>query len=109
MKTLEYQICLANTFNNKESISKSWLYEFLKLLNNEKVALVDNYLNQLGPSNFGDNQKQNVAILLWKCIPSKAAFAQELNSFLLDKMENNVDVAFKIPPYIENAINHLVQ
>lgn len=109
VKTLEYQICLANTFNNKESISKSWLYEFLKLLNNEKVALVDNYLNQLGPSNFGDNQKQNVAILLWKCIPSKAAFAQELNSFLLDKMENNVDVAFKIPPYIENAINHLVQ
>ena len=52
--------------------------------------------------------QQNVALLMWKCLPGKAEFAQVLNSFLLDKKEMGGDIKFTLPTYIQNALIHLV-
>lgn len=57
---------------------------------------------------MNDEEQQNVALLMWKCLPSKAEFAQRLNSFLLDKKEEGGDMKFIVPMYIQDAINHLV-
>lgn len=53
-------------------------------------------------------EQQNVALLMWKCIPGKAGFAQILNSFLLDKIDEAEEIKFSLPQYIQNAITFLV-
>ena len=58
---------------------------------------------------MNDEEQQNVALLIWKCLPSKAEFAQALNSYLLEKLDENSDIKFAIPPYIQDAIVHLVR
>lgn len=107
-KTLEYQICLANIYDSIIETKESNLYEYIKILNAQGVRCVDAYLNTIKAQSLNDEQKQNAAILLWKCLPSKAGFAQGLCSFLLKKMENSETVKFSVPSYIVNAINHLV-
>ncbi len=62
----------------------------------------------LGEGEMSEVEQQNVALLMWKCLPSKAEFAQTLNSFLLDKKGIGGDIKFTLPPYIQDAITHLV-
>ena len=63
-------------------------------------------ISVIGP--FDDVEQQNVALLMWKCLPRKAGFAQTLNSFLIDKIETGGDVQFTVPTYSQEAISHLV-
>lgn len=107
-KTLEYQICKANVFANKNSTQGSWLYELIKLDHKERVKKVDAYLGSIDGENLNDEQQQNVALLLWKSLPSKAGFAQRLDAFLIEKLETKGDIKFTVPKYICDAINHLV-
>lgn len=107
-KTLEYQICRANVNASKDETKASWLYELIKDENPDGIGKVDTYLGSLGNGIMSDEQQQNVALLLWKCLPGKAGFAQTLNAFLLDKLESGGDVKFTVPSYICDAINHLV-
>ena len=65
-------------------------------------------MTTLGDRDMTEEEQQNVALLLWKCLPGKAGFAQTLNAFLLDKMEADSAVKFTVPTYIQNAINHLI-
>lgn len=107
-KTLEYQICKANVFANKETTKETWLYELIKQENAEGIGKVDSYMLGLEDRDMNEEEQQNVALLMWKCLPSKAEFAQTLNSFLLDKKEIGGDIKFSLPPYIQDAITHLV-
>lgn len=107
-KTLEYQICRANVNASKDETKASWLYELIKEENPDGIGNVDTYLGTLGEGAMSDEQQQNVALLMWKCIPCKAGFAQTLNAFLLDKLESGGDMKFMVPSYICDAINHLV-
>ena len=107
-KTLEYQICKANVYVSIETMKETWLYELVRQVNPEGIDKVDSYMVGLGDRNMSEEEQQNVALLMWKCLPRKAEFAQTLNSFLLDKKEEGGDVKFAIPPYIQNAITHLV-
>jgi len=107
-KTLEYQICKANVFANKETTRETWLYELIKQENIEGINKVDSYMTGLGEGEMSEVEQQNVALLMWKCLPSKAEFAQTLNSFLLDKKGIGGDIKFTLPPYIQDAITHLV-
>ena len=66
------------------------------------------YMDQVAGSNMNEEEQQNVALLMWKCLPGKAEFAQILNSFLLDKIYEGSDIKFNVPTYIEDAINHLI-
>ena len=107
-KTLEYQICKANVSTNQETTKDSWLYELIRRDNADGIGKVDTYLQTLGDRNLSEEEQQNVALLMWKCLPGKAGFAQTLNTFLLNKMDTGEDVKFTVPSYIQEAINHLV-
>lgn len=107
-KTLEYQICKANVCVDKEMTKETWLYELIQQENPEGISKVNSYMSGLGNRDMSEEEQQNVALLMWKCLPSKAEFAQTLNSFLLDKEEIGGDIKFTLPPYIQDAITHLV-
>lgn len=107
-KTLEYQICKANVFANKEMTKETWLYELIQQMNPNGMDKVDFYMSGLGDRDMNEDEQQNVALLMWKCLPDKAEFAQTLNSFLLDKKEEGSDIKFTLPTYIQEAINHLI-
>lgn len=107
-KTLEYQICKANVTGNKDAIKGSWLYVLIKRENVDGIGKVEAYIDSIGERDLNDVEQQNVALLMWKCIPGKAGFAQTLNSFLIDKIETGGDVKFTVPTYIQEAISHLV-
>lgn len=108
MKTLEYQICRANVFAGQETIKGTWLYELMRRDNADGIRKVETYINGIGERDLNDEEQQNIALLLWKCLPGKAGFAQTLNSFLLDKIEARGEIKFTVPSYIQTAINHLV-
>lgn len=108
MKTLEYQICLANVHDGKNSTKQTWLYEFIKSINDAGISLVEEYLKTITGETLTAEQQQNVAILLWKSLPGKAEFAQELNYFILDKLTNGKEKKFTVPQYITDAVTHLI-
>lgn len=107
-KTLEYQICKANVTGNKDVIKANWLYELIKRENADDIGKVEAYIDSIAERDLNDLEQQNVALLMWKCLPGKAEFAQTLNSFLIDKIETGDDVKFTVPTYIQEAISHLV-
>ena len=107
-KTLEYQICKANVTGNKDAIKGNWLYELIKRENADDIGKVEAYIDSIGERDLNDVEQQNVALLMWKCLPGKAGFAQTLNSFLIDKIETGGDMKFTVPTYIQEAISHLV-
>ena len=107
-KTLEYQICKANVFEEINVTQGTWLYELIQRINAEGIDIVNAYLTTIGDSILNEEQQQNVALLMWKCLPGKAEFAQTLNAFLLDKMEVEKVIKFTVPIYIQDAINHLI-
>lgn len=107
-KTLEYQICKANVTGNKDVIKANWLYELIKRENADDIGKVEAYIDSIAERDLNDMEQQNVALLMWKCLPGKAEFAQTLNFFLIDKIETGDDVKFTVPTYIQEAISHLV-
>lgn len=107
-KTLEYQICKANVCVDKEMTKETWLYELIQQENPEDISKVNFYMAGLENKDMSEVEQQNVALLMWKCLPSKAEFAQTLNSFLLDKREIGGDIKFTLPSYIQDAVTHLV-
>lgn len=107
-KTLEYQICKANVTGNKDVIKANWLYELIKRENADGIGKVEAYIDSIAERDLNDMEQLNVALLMWKCLPGKAEFAQTLNSFLIDKIETGDDVKFTVPTYIQEAISHLV-
>lgn len=107
-KTLEYQICRANVTEDMATTKALWLYELIGQINSDGMTKVDDYMQSLGNRNMTDEEQQNVALLMWKCLPGKAGFAQTLNTYLIGKMEAGVDVKFTVPTYIQDAINHLI-
>lgn len=108
-KTLEYQICKANVYAGIERTKGTWLYELVQQVNADGLAKVESYIAGIGNREMNDEEQQNVALLIWKCLPSKAEFAQTLNSYLLEKVDETSDIKFAIPPYIQDAIAHLVR
>ena len=107
-KTLEYQICKANVYVGTETTKETWLYELIRQENPDGIEKVEAYINSLANSELSEIEQENVALLMWKCLPTKAGFAQTLDVFLMDKMETEGEVRFTVPEYIQDAITHLV-
>lgn len=108
VKTLEYQICLANVFQTKTETKGSLLYDLISNINSNGKDLVSAYIDTIVGEHLNDEQKQNAAILLWKCLPGKAEFAQILANSIIDNLTTQAPKSFKVPPYIEAAINFLI-
>jgi putative ATP-dependent endonuclease of OLD family len=107
-KTLEYQICLANILSTKAETKNTLLYGLVNDINPDGLKKVSDYFDTITGENLSEEQKKNAAILLWKCLPRKADFAQELGNTILDNLIEKKPKTFKVPQYIEDAINFLV-
>lgn len=107
LKTLEYQICLANVNTIKAEIPNNSLYKYIQQINADGVAVVNSYIDTVDTANLTLIQKKNIALLLWKCLPSKSEFAQNLSAYLEAELASQT-LAFEVPQYIKNAVNHLV-
>lgn len=106
-KTLEYQICFANVSNVKADIANNTLFKYIKKNNPKDIALIEDYINTIENLNLDSDEQMNVALLLWKALPGKSAFAQGLMVYLESEF-NTGTCNFKVPTYIQNAINHLI-
>lgn len=107
LKTLEYQICIANVNTIKAEIPNNSLYKYVRQINPDGIAVVTNYIATIATANLSIVQKENIALLMWKCLPSKSEFAQNLSIYLETEL-NNHTLVFEVPQYIKNAVNHLV-
>jgi putative ATP-dependent endonuclease of OLD family len=104
-QTLEYDLCYSNLPDNLAALQNNFLYKYLKANCPDPVVHMDTYLSSL-KSNFSKQEQEKLAILMWKCMPSKAVFAQD---FALHIIENIAEAktSFVVPPYIVKAFNHL--
>ncbi|MCK9159030.1 MAG: AAA family ATPase [Bacteroidaceae bacterium] len=105
-KTLEYQICKANVFEEKDKTKNTSLHQLLDTLNHDDIIKADAYVDTI-KGTMNDDEQMNAAILYWKCTQIKSEFAQKLTDFLEESLKKK-RVNFTVPLYIQDAINHLV-
>jgi len=104
-KTFEYEIAISNIPTRKAEIFNNTLYKFLVEMENDKLESIRTYLEHCSEE-LNETEMMNIAILIWKSLPSKSEFAQDFAHYLItnkiDAMQN-----FNIPSYIQNAFVYL--
>ena len=107
-KTLEYEICLANVGRTLEATKESDLYLFMLTYCKENLDRMKSILDTFAEKPLTDEDKQCIAIVMWKCIPSKGTFAQELAYYLEQRLKENANpLKFEVPQYIKDGFTHL--
>jgi putative ATP-dependent endonuclease of the OLD family len=107
-KTFELEIARHNVHLKKDEIEKNDFIKFIKESYEEKYAQVKSYIDTLSINIDGfisEENKNKVAILLWKIIPFKAEFAQDFATYLSDIKPS--DRVFVVPQYIIDGLAHL--
>ncbi|PWU70434.1 ATP-dependent nuclease [Gracilibacillus dipsosauri] len=104
-KTFEYEITKSNVPDRKEDIFSNLIFLYLVETQNSKLTQIQSYIEQC-PSTLTDIYKTNIAMLMWKALPSKAEFAQDFAYFLL-QYKDDERYNFNIPNYIRDSFNHL--
>lgn len=105
-QTFEYDVCLCNIEKIKADIPENFLFKFLEQIQPDKLALVKTYVEALPNDNITEEQKEKIAILLWKSMQSKADFAQDFALQIIDNL-SEAKKKFIVPTYIKNALEHL--
>lgn len=105
-KTLEYEIALANISYTKTDFRKNYLVTYLSVIDNTKYLILEDYLDSLPNESFSEDEREKLAIILWKALPQKAEFAQDFSSELEKIIDSGEIINFKVPEYIIGAINH---
>ena len=108
-KTLEYQICRANVFNTIDKIESGYLFKYIKsFVKCDCLEIIKSYITneKADPNNLTNDAMMDIAIILWKCLPKKSEFAQNLAAYL-DQHKNDKDFNFIVPEYLQKAIKHL--
>jgi putative ATP-dependent endonuclease of OLD family len=98
-KTLEYELCRANIPQNKLELKENFLFKYLETIGKDKTDKIINYLNILPRDILEQAEQDKIAILLWKCLPAKAVFAQNFSLHILGNLKE-AKVSFIIPNYI---------
>ncbi|NPA44908.1 MAG: AAA family ATPase [Chlorobi bacterium] len=108
-KTFEFELSLCNVNTEKSSFNENFLIKYLKEENKKKIEIIQKYIDTLKLSNneFNNEQKFKIALLLWKSLPKKAEFAQDLAIYIMDNIDN-AKSTFRIPEYINKALTHLI-
>lgn len=106
-QTLEFELCLANIPTSRTAIRETFLYKFLLSSFPGSVLFINAYLNEHSEE-LSVVQQNQVAVLLWKSLPSKAEFAQNFSLHIINSIDE-ARAGFKIPEYISNAITHLIK
>lgn len=65
-KTLEYQICKANIFTDKDTTKGTWLYELIKQENSDGIDKVDSYMVGLGDRNMSEEEQPYMEVPAWE-------------------------------------------
>lgn len=107
-QTLEYAICLANVEHKKPDCYQNMLFSFLSGYEPDRFKYVQDYVDSRSGEELVEDEREKTAILLWKCITTKAIFAQDFSMYLVDNLEQ-AKVKFSIPEYITAALAHLKQ
>lgn len=108
-KTFEFALIQANTSKVKTQITENLLWKYLaqdKTIT-KKISKIKAHLDSFVGNEITDEQLNNLQILIWKALPSKAEFAQNLAIYLLDNLEL-AKTNFVVPDYIQEAITHLI-
>lgn len=105
-KTFEYELALSNVTGKKSEIKNNTLFQYVHQNDPAKYAIIKSYLDNL-PEDLAQNDRCNIALLVWKSLPSKSAFAQDFGNLLSQKMEAHDEIHFLVPDYIVEALNHL--
>lgn len=108
-KTLEFAIVQENISKVKTQITENLLWKYLEQDKTiiKKFIKIKTHLDSFVGAEISDEQLSNLQILIWKALPSKAEFAQNLAVFLLDNLKL-AKTNFVVPDYIKKAITHLI-
>lgn len=106
-KTLEYEIAYSNIADNKTDFNKFFLINYLRKVDYTKYLILQDYVDNLPKEIFSEDEKQKIAIILWKSLPSKAEFAQNISYEIEEELKKGSSLIFKVPNYIEMAIKHV--
>ena len=108
-KTFEYEISLSNVADKTSSIDANLYVQYIKQVAPEKFLAIESFYKPLSTKDtLSIVERKQIALLLWKTIPSKADFAQDFAIYL----SQNLDQAksrFIVPPYIVQALDHLTK
>lgn len=103
-KTFEYELCKANVCNTIEETVENSFFKFLQKISSEDMKRVKKHITSSFPSsNLSEDNKMDVALLMWKACPGKSEMAQAL-AYEVETLKD-----FVIPDYLREAINHLVE
>ncbi len=106
-QTMEYDLCLNNIADTKTDCVANFFYKYLLNTCPAEMANVTAFLATL-PEQLSNAQKEQVAILLWKCMPGKAVLAQDFSAHIIANLDD-AKKTFKVPAYIKAAFAHLTQ
>lgn len=106
-KTLEYEVALANVGWNKTDFGKNFLIQFISKNDKKKFGVIEEFIKTLTNEAFSLPERQKIAILVWKALPSKATFAQDFSLALETAVQNKDAIVFNVPAYLSKAIKHV--
>ena len=107
-KTFEYDLIWENVGGSRAELESNPLISFLFNYPpiQKKMKRVRSIVEGMRGERFAKEDRSQLAILIWKALPPKAQFAQDLSSHLFDKQKEDV-AGFTVPKYIKEALDHL--
>lgn len=105
-QTLELDLCRSNITEKKTDIQNNFLFKYIKEIKATEIGHVEAYLATIADEELSQEQQDKAAILLWKCMPSKATFAQDFSLRITENLTEAKET-FHVPSYIKNAFTHL--
>jgi putative ATP-dependent endonuclease of OLD family len=106
MKTLEYELVLSNINENSNKFLENFLIQFIQQTDAKKIETVIKYIDFLKHKKLTHDEREKIALLVWKILPGKAEFAQDFAIHLLENINKAKD-NFIVPSYIQLGIEHL--
>ena len=104
-QTMEYDLCRSNILETKTKTFQNFLIKYLAANYQTEVDKVTGYMETL-PEELSEIHQEKIAILVWKCLPKKAVFAQDFSYHIIENLEEAKE-SFIVPKYIETAFIHL--
>ena len=105
-KTLEFQLAFANVLNTKAETKATDFFKYLEENMADNIRIVNAFIDTINGDIINEDNRYYIALLLWKCMPGKSLFAQDFAFYLENKLKMGV-CNFKVPSYIQKAINFL--
>ena len=108
-KTFEFTLVQANISTSKTQITDNllWIYISQNKSTVKKFKKINEHLDSFIGTEITETERNNLQILIWKALPSKAEFAQDFSIYLLENLEI-AKTNFVVPDYIQKAITHLI-